>query len=34
MSTPTGNWQLIWNDEFDYNGLPDSAKWSYDTDGN
>ncbi|WP_436418082.1 glycoside hydrolase family 16 protein [Petrimonas sulfuriphila] len=34
ISTQTGNWQLIWNDEFDYNGLPDSAKWSYDTDGN
>ncbi len=28
------NWQLVWSDEFDYNGLPDSKKWSYDTEGN
>lgn len=34
ISTPTGKWQLVWNDEFDYIGLPDSTKWSYDTDGN
>lgn len=27
-------WQLVWSDEFDYNGLPDSKKWSYDTQGN
>lgn len=25
---------MVWNDEFDYAGLPDSAKWSYDTEGN
>lgn len=25
---------LVWSDEFDYTGLPDAAKWSYDTDGN
>ena len=24
----------MWNDEFDYIGLPDSTKWSYDTAGN
>ena len=30
----TGNKVLVWSDEFDYNGLPDSKKWSYDTDGN
>lgn len=23
--------QLIWADEFNYTGLPDSSKWSYDT---
>ena len=23
-------WQLVWNDEFDYNGRPDSKKWSTD----
>ena len=34
ITTPTGKWQLIWNDEFDYTGLPDSTKWSYDTEGN
>ncbi len=25
---------LVWSDEFDYNGLPNPLKWSYDTDGN
>ncbi|HBL75610.1 MAG: glycoside hydrolase [Bacteroidetes bacterium GWF2_42_66] len=27
-------YQLVWADEFDYAGLPDSGKWSYDTEGN
>ena len=27
------NWKLVWSDEFNYNGLPDSAKWGYDTGG-
>src|ERR1700733_9110815 len=27
-------WKLVWSDEFNYNGLPDSAKWNYDTGGN
>lgn len=27
------NWSLIWADEFDYNGLPDSEKWVYDVGG-
>lgn len=31
---PAGNYQLVWADEFDYTGLPDSSKWSYDTVGN
>lgn len=26
--------ELVWSDEFDYNGLPDSTKWAYDTVGN
>ena len=30
----TGDMVLVWSDEFDYNGLPDSKKWSYDTEGN
>jgi beta-glucanase (GH16 family) len=25
--------QLIWADEFDYTGLPDSSKWNYDLGG-
>ena len=24
---------LVWQDEFEYNGLPDSTKWSYDVGG-
>jgi len=31
---PKNNWELVWSDEFDYIGLPDSTKWSYDTVGN
>ncbi|MFI3332632.1 MAG: family 16 glycosylhydrolase [Rikenellaceae bacterium] len=27
-------WDLVWSDEFDYIGLPDSLKWKYDTAGN
>ena len=27
-------YELVWSDEFDYSGLPDTAKWSYDTVGN
>jgi beta-glucanase (GH16 family) len=27
-------WKLVWSDEFDYTGLPDNKKWSYDTKGN
>ncbi len=28
------DYQLVWSDEFDYEGLPDSSRWSYDTEGN
>ena len=38
---PSGNsedegnsYQLVWQDEFDYSGLPDSTKWGYDLEGN
>ena len=31
--TDTGNWKLSWSEEFDYNGLPDSTKWSYEVGG-
>ncbi len=27
------DWQLIWSDEFNYTGLPDSTWWSYETGG-
>ncbi|TLX75030.1 glycoside hydrolase family 16 protein [Labilibacter sediminis] len=30
----TKGYELVWSDEFDYVGLPDSAKWGYDTEGN
>jgi len=26
-----GDWKLAWSDEFDYEGLPDPAKWDYET---
>jgi len=26
-------WKLVWSDEFDYKGLPDEKKWSYDVGG-
>lgn len=26
-------WELVWEDNFDYTGLPDPAKWGYDTGG-
>lgn len=30
IGVPAG-WQLVWSDEFDKEGLPDPAKWDYDT---
>jgi len=31
MKSPESKtWKLIWSDEFDYTGLPDPAKWSYE----
>ena len=27
-------WQLVWSDEFNYNGHPDSTKWTYDVGNN
>lgn len=26
-------WQLMWSDDFDYAGLPDTTKWGYDVGG-
>lgn len=31
ISNGQDSWQLIWNDEFEYSGLPDNGKWTYDT---
>src|SRR5690554_1781598 len=25
------DYEIVWSDEFDYEGLPDSQKWGYDT---
>jgi beta-glucanase (GH16 family) len=30
-ATSDTGYHLIWSDEFNYNGLPDSTKWSYET---
>ncbi len=30
LAVPAG-WQLVWSDEFDSAGLPDTSKWAYDT---
>lgn len=32
-AAPPG-WKLVWADEFDTDGLPDPAKWAYDTGAN
>ena len=29
QSTDGKEWNLVWSDEFEYSGLPDSTKWSY-----
>lgn len=28
------DYRLVWSDEFDYTGLPDSTRWYFDTEGN
>ncbi len=32
-ATNAQTWELVWADEFDYQGLPDSARWAYDVGG-
>src|SRR6516164_4542218 len=32
-SATTGKEKLVWSEEFNYSGLPDSSKWSYDIGG-
>jgi len=31
---PTGDYKLVWSDEFDVNGTPSPSKWTYDLGGN
>ena len=33
QSQANTNYKLVWADEFNYSGLPDTAKWAYDTGG-
>ena len=30
QSTAGGEWELVWSDEFDGSGIPDTSKWTYD----
>ncbi|HEY3371528.1 MAG TPA: glycoside hydrolase family 16 protein [Prolixibacteraceae bacterium] len=30
----TQKYELVWSDEFNYSGLPDPNKWTFDTEGN
>jgi beta-glucanase (GH16 family) len=32
-SRAASGWKLVWSDEFNYRGLPDSSKWNYDVGG-
>lgn len=33
QNEPT-EYKLVWEDDFNYHGLPDTSKWAYDTEGN
>lgn len=33
VNNPGSSWKLVWSDEFNYKGLPDSTKWNYETGG-
>ena len=33
MKTGAQTYKLVWSDEFEYKGLPDSTKWDYDVGG-
>lgn len=34
LDTDAEKYELVWQDEFNYSGLPDSTKWDYDQEGN
>jgi len=31
LPAPASEWKLVWSDDFDKPGLPDAAKWNYET---
>jgi len=33
VKTDSEIWKLVWSDEFNYSGLPDSSKWNYEVGG-
>ncbi len=33
-NTKENDWKLVWHDEFDKDGLPDSTRWNFETKGN
>ncbi|MFV0265505.1 MAG: family 16 glycosylhydrolase [Draconibacterium sp.] len=34
IAVDQNTWELVWSDEFNTDGLPDTSKWNYDTRGN
>lgn len=30
VTVPEKDWELVWSDEFDYEGLPDNSRWDYE----
>ncbi|GAB4316783.1 MAG: hypothetical protein Kow00127_08390 [Bacteroidales bacterium] len=34
IAEASNEYKLVWQDEFDYSGLPDTTKWRWDTEGN
>jgi beta-glucanase (GH16 family) len=34
FSASAQNWALVWEENFNYTGLPDTSKWSFETGGN
>ncbi|HJZ40387.1 MAG TPA: glycoside hydrolase family 16 protein [Bacteroidales bacterium] len=33
VSSALKDWEMVWSDEFEYTGLPDSTSWAYDVGG-
>jgi beta-glucanase (GH16 family) len=34
LSPQSKEWKLVWSEEFNYQGLPDTTKWNFETKGN